>query len=265
VWGTNDAFFTEAGARAYLADLPQAELHTFATGHFALEERLGDIAPLIAAFLDRTHANDPVHSNERGTPMKLAVIGATGHLGGAIAHEAIARGHVVTALGHATADITDPAAIADAVAGHDAVVASVKGPDRLVPRGAASLLEALPKAGVRRLLFVGGGASLRDASGKRFVDSPDFPAEYLETARDQAEALDILRSSDTAVEWSYISPPPMHLLPGDKTGTYRTAATDQPILGEDGDSRITLGDLAAAAVDSLDDGSFVRQRFTAAY
>ena len=265
VWGTNDAFFTEAGARAYLADLPHAELHTFATGHFALEERLGDIAPLIAAFLDRTPTHDPVRPDHGGTPLTLAVIGATGHLGRAIAREAVARGHQVTALGRATADITDPAAVADAVAGHDAVVASVKGPDRLVPRGAATLLEALPKAGVRRLLFVGGGASLRDASGQRFVDSPDFPPEYLETARDQAEALDLLRRSDTAVEWSYLSPPPMHLLPGDKTGTYRTAATDEPILGDDGDSRITLGDLAAAAVDTLETGTFLRQRFTAAY
>jgi pimeloyl-ACP methyl ester carboxylesterase len=53
VWGRNDPFFPEAGAHAYLADLPQAELHTFATGHFALEEKLPDIAPLIESFVDR--------------------------------------------------------------------------------------------------------------------------------------------------------------------------------------------------------------------
>jgi pimeloyl-ACP methyl ester carboxylesterase len=53
VWGRNDPIFPEPGAHAYLADLPQAELHTFDTGHFALEENLPEIAPLIAAFLDR--------------------------------------------------------------------------------------------------------------------------------------------------------------------------------------------------------------------
>ena len=53
VWGRNDPFFLEAGARAYLRDLPAAELHLFNTGHFALEESLGEIAPLIASFLDR--------------------------------------------------------------------------------------------------------------------------------------------------------------------------------------------------------------------
>ncbi|MFD1933160.1 alpha/beta fold hydrolase [Nonomuraea mangrovi] len=54
VWGDGDAFFTVPGARAYLRDLPDAELHVFATGHFALEENLPEIAPLIASFLDTT-------------------------------------------------------------------------------------------------------------------------------------------------------------------------------------------------------------------
>lgn len=52
-WGANDPFFPGPGAHAYLADLPDAELHLFDTGHFALETHLSEIAPLIAAFLDR--------------------------------------------------------------------------------------------------------------------------------------------------------------------------------------------------------------------
>lgn len=53
LWGTGDPFFTEAGARAYLRDLPKAELHLFDTGHFALETHLGEIAPLVGDFLER--------------------------------------------------------------------------------------------------------------------------------------------------------------------------------------------------------------------
>ncbi|MFF4778046.1 alpha/beta fold hydrolase [Microtetraspora fusca] len=53
-WGANDPFFPAAGAHAYLRDLPDAELHLFDTGHFALEDHLPQIAPLIAGFLDRT-------------------------------------------------------------------------------------------------------------------------------------------------------------------------------------------------------------------
>lgn len=39
-WGTGDPFFTAAGARVDLADVPDADLHLFDTGHFALEEKL---------------------------------------------------------------------------------------------------------------------------------------------------------------------------------------------------------------------------------
>ncbi|MEH1127869.1 alpha/beta fold hydrolase [Micromonospora sp. CPCC 206061] len=52
-WGRNDPVFPESGARAYLRDLPDAELHLFDTGHFALEENLPEIATLIADFLER--------------------------------------------------------------------------------------------------------------------------------------------------------------------------------------------------------------------
>jgi pimeloyl-ACP methyl ester carboxylesterase len=52
VWGRDDMFFPEPGAHAYLRDLPDADLHVLDTGHFALEDRLREIAPLIAGFLD---------------------------------------------------------------------------------------------------------------------------------------------------------------------------------------------------------------------
>jgi pimeloyl-ACP methyl ester carboxylesterase len=51
-WGRNDAFFPPAGARAYLADLPDAELHLLDTGHFATATHNDEIAGLISAFLD---------------------------------------------------------------------------------------------------------------------------------------------------------------------------------------------------------------------
>lgn len=51
VWGRNDPIFLEAGARAYLRDVPRAELQLLDTGHFALEEKLPEIATSIAAFM----------------------------------------------------------------------------------------------------------------------------------------------------------------------------------------------------------------------
>jgi pimeloyl-ACP methyl ester carboxylesterase len=54
VWGANDKIFPADGARAYLKDLPHAEMHLLDTGHFALEDKLDEMAPLIRSFLDRT-------------------------------------------------------------------------------------------------------------------------------------------------------------------------------------------------------------------
>jgi len=50
VWGQNDPFFTVEGAKAFLRDIPQAELHLLEAGHFALEEHSDPIANYIKQF-----------------------------------------------------------------------------------------------------------------------------------------------------------------------------------------------------------------------
>jgi pimeloyl-ACP methyl ester carboxylesterase len=49
-WGQNDLFFTKEGGDAYLADLPQAEIHRLDSGHFATEDSLDAIAEGMIAF-----------------------------------------------------------------------------------------------------------------------------------------------------------------------------------------------------------------------
>jgi pimeloyl-ACP methyl ester carboxylesterase len=58
VWGKNDVIFPAEGARAYLKDLPRAELHLLDTGHFALEDQGAEIARLMRDFLSRTFVQD---------------------------------------------------------------------------------------------------------------------------------------------------------------------------------------------------------------
>ena len=53
VWGANDTIFPAAGAHPFKRDLPDAELHLLDTGHFALEDKLDVMAPLIRDFLGR--------------------------------------------------------------------------------------------------------------------------------------------------------------------------------------------------------------------
>jgi pimeloyl-ACP methyl ester carboxylesterase len=55
VWGPQDGYMPEGAARAYLRDLPQAELHLLDAGHWALETHLDDIVALARDFLGRVH------------------------------------------------------------------------------------------------------------------------------------------------------------------------------------------------------------------
>ena len=52
-WGERDPYFTVDGARAFLRDQPDAELHLLPTGHFALAEECTAIAELIRDFYRR--------------------------------------------------------------------------------------------------------------------------------------------------------------------------------------------------------------------
>jgi pimeloyl-ACP methyl ester carboxylesterase len=56
VWGKNDPFFLPPGADAFKRDNPNAEVHFYATGHFALETHAREIAVAIRDFLDRALA-----------------------------------------------------------------------------------------------------------------------------------------------------------------------------------------------------------------
>ena len=53
VWGKNDPFFLPPGAEAFRRDNPNAEVHFYDAGHFALETHYQEIAAAIRDFLDR--------------------------------------------------------------------------------------------------------------------------------------------------------------------------------------------------------------------
>lgn len=57
VWGKNDYIFPADGAYPYKRDLPAVEFHLLDTGHFALEDQLDTMVPLIRDFLARKIAS----------------------------------------------------------------------------------------------------------------------------------------------------------------------------------------------------------------
>ena len=101
--------------------------------------------------------------------MKIAIIGATGRVGTRLIDEALRRGHQVTAIARTASklparagltakdvDVADQAALVAALAGNDVAFSTV----RFLQANADQIVGAVKKAGVPRLLVVGGAGSL---------------------------------------------------------------------------------------------------------
>lgn len=58
VWGPQDGYMPEGAARAYLRDLPDAELHLLDGGHWALETNLDEVVQHSRGFLQRVAGGD---------------------------------------------------------------------------------------------------------------------------------------------------------------------------------------------------------------
>ena len=197
--------------------------------------------------------------------MKIALFGPTGMIGSRIGAELSARGHEIAGASRATGtDITDPGAVATAVAGADAVVCAIaaRGVDYTLTDVARSLVDGLRQAGVSRLLVVGGAGSLLVAPGRRLLDTPEFPDDYKAEATQAADALEFLRSVDD-LDWTYVSPA-AYIHPGERTGAYRLGG-DQLLVDEHGTSEISAEDYAIAIADLVEQGGHARERVTAAW
>ena len=212
--------------------------------------------------------------------MKIALFGAGGAIGQSIAEEALLRGHQVTAvvrdpakfkLAHekltvVKGDASDAESVATAVTGQDAVISAV-GPtggdtaSKFLVNVAHGLINGLTRAGVSRLVVVGGAGSLEVAPGLQLVDAPVFPAALRGIALAHRDSLDVFRTVD--LNWTYISPPAL-IEPGERTGKYRQGRT-QLLADEQGNSRISIPDYAIALLDEVESGTAFRSQTTVAY
>jgi putative NADH-flavin reductase len=203
--------------------------------------------------------------------MNIAIVGATGNVGSRIVNEALSRGHEVIAISRSAdqlpakprlttkaLDYTDAARLAAAIAGQDAVVIAVK----YSTAHPATIVEAVKKAGVKRLLAVGGAGSLRDPGGRDVVDSPDFPAPWKPEALAARDFLVDLRK-EPALNWTLLSPSAL-LQPGERTAKYRVGADDL-LVDAQGNSHVSIEDLAKALIDELEVPKHERKRFTVGY
>ena len=202
---------------------------------------------------------------------KIAIIGATGRAGSQLLEEALRRGHSVVAIARNTdklavrpgvtvkqVDALDANALEQAISGSDVVISAA----HFATLPASAVIGPVKKAGVKRLLVVGGAGSLLLPGGGRVIDSAGFPAEYKAEASAGAEFLDVLRQ-EKDLDWTFLSP--SALFDGtERTGKFRLGQDDL-LVSSDGSSSISFADYAIAMLDEVEAPKHSRQRFTVGY
>lgn len=201
--------------------------------------------------------------------MKIALIGATGNVGQRVVKEATDRGHEVVAIARdvskvapqagvttVQADMTDTAQLQSAIAGADAVVLSV----RFQELDYEKLFTALRPA--KRVLVVGGAASLEVEPGVVLIDTPGFPDFIKVEAEPARKALNWLKG-EKELNWTFLSPS-VFFGPGERTGSFRLGL-ENLLTADDGKSHISYEDYAIALLDEIETPKHERQRFTVGY
>lgn len=196
--------------------------------------------------------------------MKLLVLGATGGIGRAVVDQLLERGHRVTAfvrspekvvLRHERLNVVggapqDPDALARTLAAHDAMVSAL-GPrsrkdDQLLPECTQSMIEAMHRTGVRRLLTVSTGLLFPNVGLLGLV----FRMLLHRTLRGAAQAERLLQESD--LDWTVVRA--VRLTDGPRTRHCRTFTERLP----PGPKAIARADVADMLVEALENGAHLR-------
>ncbi|MEU4212411.1 NAD(P)H-binding protein [Streptomyces sp. NPDC026206] len=212
--------------------------------------------------------------------MRVTVFGAAGNVGSRVVAEALARGHEVTAVVRnpsragqlpsavtvRVADAANASDVAESIAGQDVLISAtrpVPGSEAELAGTTRALLAGAARSGVRLVLVGGAGSLTVPGTDRTVLDDPDFvPPAWRPIAQACTDQLAVCRT-ETDADWTYLSPP-ARLEPGERTGAYRLGA-DELLLDPEGNSAISMEDLAVALLDEAERPRHHRTRFTVAY
>ena len=207
--------------------------------------------------------------------MRIALLGASGRIGGHVLNWAVTAGREVTALARDPASLpaaagltvmagqaTDVAAVAEVAAGADAVVSAL-GPrgaktPALLATAAEATVAAMDKAAIKRLVCV-------SAAGAFVEDDPDMgalvkfilPKVFANLYADVREMEAVVSTSD--LDWTLVRP--ARLVNRPQTGRYRVRPEFAPVGGR----TIARSDVAHFIAAALTDDTWVRARPAVAY
>lgn len=206
--------------------------------------------------------------------MKIAIIGATGKAGKLIMEEALQRGLDVTAIVRNKSKLSNSSVKVIEKDLFDLKKEDLKDFDTVVSAFGAWEEKELPKhAEVMkhlcdilantniRLMVVGGAASLFVNHSMMLIDSPDFPKDWINLAKNSNKAFEILKATKNVL-WTYISPSADFQADGKKTGEYRIGDKDELCFNSKGESMISYADYAIGFVDEIENKQFLNKRIT---
>ena len=199
--------------------------------------------------------------------MKLLVFGAAGATGRLAVRSALAAGHEVTAFvrgadsveGARTVrgDATDPASVAGAMAGQEAVISTlgVRNAFRsggIIERSAAVIVPAMERAGARRLVVMSALGVGRTREQAPWLPRLMYRVLLGDIFADKAAGERIVEAS--RLDWTIVYPPLLTDLPA--TGAYRAAEQ----LDLSGMPRVSRADVADFMVRALGPSQWSRKR-----
>jgi uncharacterized protein YbjT (DUF2867 family) len=200
--------------------------------------------------------------------MNILIVGATGSVGRELVKQALAEGHMVTALVRdpsklqldhpglrlAVGNALIPASIEQAMPGQDAVLCALGagGKGGVRAAGTRILIEVMRKCGVRRLICLSSlGVAESRANLNFFWRYIMFGLLLRRAYNDHMAQESIIRNSD--LDWTIIRPGAY--TDGDSTGEYRHGF---PATSRDLKLKIARADVAEFMLNQLGNNSYLR-------
>lgn len=204
--------------------------------------------------------------------MHIVIFGATETVGKQLVKQALFNGHQVRAFGRNifTTDLPkddrleliqgalfDQDQVYRAIKGVDAVLSSLggdsTGADMTRSLGMKNIIEQMQKAGVSRIIAVGGMGTLNADKDTLVMDEPHYPAKFLPVSREHLKAFGYLTNSP--LDWTFVCPP--DIIDADSTGEFITTAEFVPSPNT---NKINAGDLALFMLRELNENEFLKQK-----
>lgn len=204
--------------------------------------------------------------------MNIIIFGATGTVGKQLVQQALFNGHHVKAFGRnvyttdylQTENLTlvqgalfDEGEVCHAIKGCDAVMSAIggdmDGTDKARTLGMKNIIKQMQKAGVTRIIAVGGSGILNADENTLLIDHEDYPKQYIAVGKEHQKAYEYLKESD--LDWTIVGSP--EIIDDGPTGSFITKADYEP---EPNKYKINAGDLAMFMLNELQRNEFIGHR-----